>query len=173
MMTEVNSAAQGRMHLWRLRCGNRWIFAVALILLLSSCVSMNAEDAKQPEHGQTPMQKNVPMTKHEKTKIGNSADSATCKVKSDDPAMVTKTNAGSTGESDGQERMSNASNKADSGDLTLQAPSKEEWTTDPTDLGSETTFREESRSDRSENSRVGSSLKCTRHEAPAKNTIRN
>jgi hypothetical protein len=129
---------------------------------------MHAEDSKPDEHSRTPTaQQNVPTAKDGKTKTANGADSASCKIKAGDPAIATNTGeAALPAENNDQERMSKASNRALSGEnLTLQAPSREEWTKDQIHLGAETTLREESRSDKYENSRAGSDLKCTPHEA--------
>lgn len=159
------------MRRWRLLIWDGWVLAVVAAWLITSCVSIYAEDSKPDEHPQTSaVQQNVPTTKDRKTKNANAAVSATCKIRSDDPAIVTHTGeAASRGENDGQEQMSKASNKASSAQsLTLQAPSREESTKDEINLSAKTTSREESRSDKSENSRAGSDLKCTPHEAAPK-----
>src|ERR1035437_381640 len=170
MRTKVGST--GRMRVWRFLSWDRQVRVVVAAWLLTSCILMHAQDSKPAqEHAQTPAaQQNVPMAKDGKTQIANGADSASCKIKSDDPAIVTNTGeAALPGRSDDQERMNKASNKASSGEsLTLEAPSREEWTKDQIHLGAETTLREESRSDKSENSRAGSDLKCTPHEATPK-----
>jgi hypothetical protein len=147
------------------------ILGVVAAWLFMSCVSMQAADPKPDEHPQTAaVQQNAPTAKDSKKKIANAAVSATCKIKSDDSGIVTNPGeVASPGESDGQEQISKASNKASSGEsLTLQAPSPEEWTKDEINASGRTTLREESRSDKSENPKAGSDLKCTPHEAASK-----
>ena len=156
------------MPLWRLLIWDGRVLALVAAWLLASCVSMYAEDSKPDEHARTPTaQQNLPTAKDGKTKTANGADSASCKIKSDDPAIATNPGeAALPAENNDQERMSKASNRAPSEEnLTLQAPSREEWTKDQIHLGAETTLKEESRSDKYENSRAGSDLKCTPHEA--------
>ncbi len=124
------------MPLWRLLIWDGRVLALVAAWLLTSCVSMYAEDSKPDEHARTPTaQQNLPTAKDGKSKTANGADSASCKIKSDDPAIAT--------------------NPGD----------REEWTKDQIHLGAETTLKEESRSDKYENSRAGADLKCTPHEA--------
>ena len=156
---------------WRLLMGDGRVLAVVAAWLLTSCVSMHAEDSKPDEHAPTPTaQQNLPTAKKDgKTKTANGADSALCKIKSDDPAITTNTGEAALpaeNENNNQERMSKESNRAPSGEnLTLRAPSPEEWTRDQIHLGAETSFRAESRSDKDENSKAGSDLKCTPRKA--------
>lgn len=168
MRLKVSATHRGCMPQLSLRGRERLILGVVAAWLFTSCVSVQAEDPKRDVGPQTAAgQQNAPTTRDSKKKIANAAVSATCKIKSDDSAIVT--NPGevpSPGESDGQEQISKASNKASSGEsLTLQAPSREEWTKDEINVSGKTTSREESRSDRSENPKAGSDLKCTPHEA--------
>jgi hypothetical protein len=172
MRTRVSSADQGCLPRWRLLICDGRVLAVVAVWLLTSCVSMHAEDSKPDKHVRTPAaQQNLPTAKtakkDEKTETANGADSPSCKIKSDDPAIATSTGeAALPAENSDQERMSKASHKAPAGEnLTLPAPSREEWTKDQIHLGAETTLREESRTDKYENSRAGSDLKCTPHEA--------
>jgi len=171
MRAKVISMYPGCKPRWRSLGGEGLILGVVAAWLFTSCVSMQAEDPKPDEHPQTAaVQQNAPTTKDSKKKIANAAVSATCKIKSDDSAIVTNPGeVASPGESDGQEQISKASNKASSGEsLTLQAPSREEWTKDEINASGRTTFREESRSDEAENPKAGSDLKCTPHEAASK-----
>ncbi len=172
MRAKVSSAHRERMSQWRLLTWEGLILRVVAAWLFTSCVSMQAEGPKPDEHPQTAaVQQNAPTTKDSKKKIANAAVSATCKIKSDDSAIVTNPGEVATqGESDGQEQISKASNKPSSGEsLTLQAPSREEWTKDEINVSEKTAYRiEESRSDKSENPKAGSDLKCTPHEAASK-----
>jgi hypothetical protein len=171
MRAKVSSTHRGCIPRWRLLGWEGLILSVVAAWLFTSCVSMQAEDPKPDQHPQTAaVQQNAPTTKDSKKKIANAAVSATCKIKSDDSAIVTNPGeVASPGESDGQEQISKASTKASSREsLTLQAPSREEWTKDEINASGRTTSREESRSDKSENPKPGSDLKCTPHEAASK-----
>lgn len=173
MRAKVRSTHRGFIPRWRLPRWEGLILGLVAAWFFTSCVSMQAEDPKPAEHPQTTaVQQNTPTTNDnkKKKKIANVAVSATCKIKSDDSAIVTNPGeVASPGESGGQEKISKASNKASSGEsLTLQAPSREEWTKDEINASGTTTLREESRSDRSENPKAGSDLKCTPHEAASK-----
>jgi hypothetical protein len=171
MRAKVSSPHRGWIPRWRLPGWEGLILGVVAAWLFMSCVSMQAADPKPDEHPQTAaVQQNAPTAKDSKKKFANAAVSATCKIKSDDSGIVTNPGeVASPGESDGQEQISKASNKASSGEsLTLQAPSREEWTKDEINASGRTTFREESRSDEAENPKAGSDLKCTPHEAASK-----
>jgi len=171
MRAKVSAWHRGWIPRWRLLGWEGLILGVVAVWLFTSCLSLQAEDPKPDEHPQTAaVQQNAPTTKDSKNKIANAAVSATCKIKSDDSAIVTNPgDVASPAESDGQEQISKASNKASSGEsLTLQAPSREEWTKDEIDASGRTTFRKESGSDKSENPKAGSDLKCTPHEAASK-----
>lgn len=149
----------------------RCVFAVVAAWLMTSCVLLHAEDSKPDEPAQTSAtQQNTTKVKDGKTKTATRSDSASCKIKSDDPAVVTHAGEAASPEgNNNQERISGASNEASSGEnLTLQAPSREEWTKDQINLGAETASKEESRSEKSGNLKAGSDLKCTSHEAVPK-----
>src|SRR5260370_6667310 len=173
MRTRVSSAEQGCLPRWRLLICDGRVLAVVAVWLLTNCVAMHAEDSKPDEHVRTPAaQQNLPTAKtaekDEKTETANGVDSPSCKIKSDDPAIATSTGeAALPAENNDQELMSKASHNAPAREnLTLPAPSREERTKDQIHLGAETTLREESRTDKYENSKTGSDLQCPPHEPP-------
>src|SRR5260370_14697950 len=114
MRTRVSSAEQGCLPRWRLLICDGRVLAVVAVWLLTSCVSMHAEDSKPDEHVRTPAaQQNLPTAKtakkDEKTETANGADSPSCKIKSDDPAIATSTGeAALPAENNDQERRDNA-----------------------------------------------------------------
>ena len=109
MRAKVSSTHRGSIPRWRLLGWEGLILGVVSAWLFTSCVSMQAEDPKPDEHPQTAaVQQNAP-TKDSKKKIANAAVSATCKIKSDDSAVVTNPGeVASPVESDGQEQISKA-----------------------------------------------------------------
>lgn len=149
------------------------VLAMVAAWLLTGCVSMHAADSKPDEHAHTPAaHRNVPTANEGKTRTANGADSASCKIRSEDPTTAANTAlpAENNDQNNDQERMSKVSNGASSGEsLTLQAPSRKEWTEERIHLGAETTLREEPLNDQHEHSRAGSDPKCTPHEAATKN----
>jgi hypothetical protein len=137
---------------------------------------MGAQDLKSGEHAKTAAaQQNAPETPETKdgeTRIANDATSPACKIKSDDPPIVTHTGeAAAPGKSEDREGMSKGTNEASSGEnLTLPAPAREELT-DQIQLDAEAASREESGSEKSVNSKTGSDLKCTPREAATKTEL--
>ena len=105
------------------------------------------------------------------TTIANEADSASCKIKSNDSAI--RINTGETAlqvEGDTQGEISGANDASSSEDsLTLQAPSREESALDQTHLSSEITAKEQSRKDKSDSPKTAIDLKCTPKESGNKN----
>jgi hypothetical protein len=130
---------------------------------------VRAEDLKLT-HIQAPAaQQKVTTAKDEKATITNGSDAA-CKAKPDDPVVRPDTaEAASSAEKGGQEFMSRASDKSSSREsLTLHAPAQEDWAKDQIHLSAETSLGEESRRNKPDDSKPGSGLKCTPHEAAAK-----
>lgn len=169
----VSSADQGCIPWWRLLIWDKCVPAVVAAWLLTSCISMGAQDLKSDEHAKTAAaQRNASEKKDGETKIANEETSAACKIKSDDPPIVTHTGeAASPGKGDDLERMSKGSNETTSGEnLTLPAPAPEELT-DQVQLDAEAASREESRNEKSVNSKTGSDLKCTPREAATKTEL--
>jgi len=171
MRTRASSADQGRIARWQLLIRDECVLAVVAAWLLTSCIAVGAaQDLKSGEAAKTAAaQKNAPDTKDGETKIANDATSAACKIKSDDPPILTHTgNAASLEKRVDREGMSKGSNEASSGEnLTLRAPAREELT-DPMQLDAEPATKEESRNETSVNSKTGPELKCTRRGAATK-----
>lgn len=173
MRAQVNSSDKACLPLWRLFICVRHCRVVVAAWLFTCCVLVDAEDSKPTDHTQTPAaQHRVTTPRDGKATTSNGSDAA-CKIKSDDPAVRTNTGAAALpAERDGQERMSRASDKPASGEsLTLQAPSREDWTKDQIHLTTETTLGEASRRDKSDASTPGSDMKCTPHEAAPKTEL--
>lgn len=147
---------------------NRHVCIVVTAWLLSTCISMHAQDSTPArEHARTHApQKNVPSTKDGETKIANDAGPALCVIKPDDPGITTKAGEASPKESDGRDGMSKENNEANSGENLSLQPAQQEWAKDQIQLGVETNLREESRREKSESS-AGSELKCKPHEGTA------
>ncbi len=138
---------------------------------LLTTVTMPAADDSMlgRDQAQRPaVQQNIPVAPDAKTNITNGADSA-CIVKSGDAVIVTKTGVTGSAEENADQGMSKASSEAPRReDMTLPAPSGDEWDNDQIHLSVETKSREESRSEKSKTSNAGSDLKCTPHEAAPK-----
>jgi len=163
MWTKVRPTAQRSKRLSAFIIRNWQVCIVATAWLLTTCISMPAQDSTPArEHART-AQKNVSNTKDGETKIANEADPALCVIKPSDPGIATKTGEALPKESDGRDRMSKENNEATSGENLSLQPTQQEWGKDEIHLGGETNLREESRREKSESS-AGSELKCTPHE---------
>lgn len=161
MPTKISLRTQGsRVWRWLIRKGHLCIGVAACLL---TTVIVPAAGAQRPA-----VQQSTPVAPDAKTNVTNGADSA-CIVKSGDATIVTKTGVTGSAEENADQGMSKASSGAPKReDLTLPAPSSDEWDNDHIHLGVETKSREESRSEKSKTSNAGSDLKCTRQEAAPK-----
>jgi hypothetical protein len=169
MPTRISLRAQeSRVWRWLIRKGHLCICLAACLL---TTVIMSAADDSMLGRGQAQrpaVQQSMPVTPDAKTDTTNGADSA-CIVKSSDAAIVTKTGVTGSAEENAGQGMSKASSEAPRReDMTLPAPSRDEWDNEQIHLSLETKSREESRSEKSKTVNAGSDLKCTTQEATPK-----
>lgn len=169
MPTRISLRAQGsRVWRWLIRKGH---LCIGLAACLLATVIVSAADDSMLGRGQAQrpaVQESVPVAPDAKTSTTNGADSA-CIVKSGDAAITTKTGVtGSAEENAGQGVSKASSEDPRREDMTLPAPSRDEWDNDQIHLSVETKSREESRSEKSKTSHAGPDLKCTPQEAAPK-----
>ena len=170
-METTLTSAQETSSQWRSLIGKRRAVAVLAAWLFTCSVAVPAADSKPEEPAQAPgAQQNKTTTQDKKTTIANEADSASCKIKSNESAIRINTGEDALQvESDTQEGITGANNTSSSEDnLTLRAPSREESGLDQTHLSSDIAVKGQSRKYKSD-SRTATDLKCTAKEAGDKN----
>jgi hypothetical protein len=171
MSSKFSSITGGRNGL---RCSLIWRGRLLAMTawLLTIGVLMHAEDAKAArEHAQTPgAEQNQAGEADRKQQTANSGDTASCRIKSDDPAIATRSGASALPQKgDAQDQMSETSSKAASGQsLTSELLAQREWEKDQIHLGTDRNVKNESRNDKSAISGDGSDLKCVPHQATPK-----
>jgi hypothetical protein len=140
--------------------------------LLTICVLMHAEDAKAARaHAQTPgAEQNQAGEEDRKQQPANGGDTASCRIKANDPAIATRSGATALPQkNDDQDQISETSSKAASGQsLSLEVPPPQEWQKDQIHLGTDRNLKNESGNDKSAISGDGSDLKCVPHQATPK-----
>jgi len=153
---------------------NRRVLAVLAAWLLASSVAVQAADAKADKPAQRPdaqQNKTMARDKNKNTTITSETDSASCKLKSNDSAIRINTGeAALQVGSETQEEITRTNNTSSEENLTLPAPSREEFALDQTRLSSEAAVTEQSQKYKSDNSKTSVDLKCTPKEAENKNS---